>query len=404
MLEKESDPTDPGPLPGLVIVSSALVLAALPLFMVGGLAVQIRGELGFSETALGAAITTGFVVGAVSAPFGGRLADRVGPRSALYLGSSLSGISLLGLGMFTDGWGLLVAFLAIAGLAVAITDPGLAILVNSSIPDEKHGLAFGLKEASIPAATLAAGAAVPAIALTVGWRWGFALGAVPFLVVIALLVRMNWEFGTSSDPDEDGALDRPGESGPDWRIILTAAAAALGTAAASGVGVFLTESAVAMGISPAAAGILLAVGSVAGIVTRITTGIQADRSGGQQFRLIAGMLAVGSLTIALGSAGNIALLVVGTIGAFTGGWGWTGLYFLSLVKANPTRPGAVAGIGTAGLGVGNALGPFLFGLTAQSFSFRIAWLGAGALAAFASILMGIAGARLSTVKQTSSRQ
>src|SRR3712207_8561193 len=35
----------------------------------------------------------------------------------------------------------------------------------------------------------------------------------------------------------------------------------------------LTESAVAMGLSPARAGLLLAAGSVAGIVTRIATGV-----------------------------------------------------------------------------------------------------------------------------------
>ena len=69
------------------------------------------------------------------------------------------------------------------------------------------------------------------------------------------------------------------------------------------MGVFLTESAVAMGISPGAAGVLLAVGSVAGIVTRVGTGLTADRWGGVQFRLIAGMLAVGGVTIALGGSG-----------------------------------------------------------------------------------------------------
>ncbi len=99
------------------------------------------------------------------------------------------------------------------------------------------------------------------------------------------------------------------------------------------------------------------------------------------------MLAVGAVAIALGGSGNGLLLVLGTIGAFAGGWGWTGLYFLSLVKSSPSNPGAVAGIGTAGLGVGNAAGPVLFGLTAQTISFRAAWVAAGAIAGLASILM-----------------
>lgn len=391
----EHDPTIEGtkPLLSLIVVSSGLVLAALPLFMVGGLAVQIRADLGFNEAALGAAVTTGFVVGAVSAPFGGRIADRIGPRRALYLGSSLSALSLFGLGMFTDSWGRLVVFLAIAGLAVALTDPGLAILVNSTIAREKHGLAFGLKEASIPAATLAAGIAVPAIALTVGWRWAFTVGIVPLVVLVLLLSRATSGLSATGRPPDSVAGEGRSQT-PKPAIILTAVAAALGTAAASGVGVFLTESAVAMGIGPGAAGILLAVGSVAGMITRIATGVAADRTGREQFRLIALMLAVGGVTIALGGTGNNALLVIGTIGAFTGGWGWTSIYFLSLLRADPSNPGAVSGIGTAGLGVGNAAGPLLFGLTAQSLSFRAAWLGAGVLAIMAAILMGAARSRM----------
>lgn len=378
-------------LSGMVVVASGLVLAALPLFMVGGLAVQIKDEFAFTEAALGSAVTIGFVVGALSAPFGGRFADRIGPKTALYLGTSLSIVSLVGLGGFTTGWGTLVAFLCLAGLAVAITDPGLAILVDRAIPLAKQGLAFGIKEASIPAATLAAGIAVPAIALTVGWRWAFTVGAIPWLAVMVLLPRLDARprFDREQQPPPSDSV-----RGQKRRALLLASAgAALGTAAASGVGIFLTDSAVAMGLSPGSAGILLAVGSVAGIVARVGTGWMADRTGGPQFKLIAAMLAIGALTMALGGTGNTALLVLGTIGAFTGGWAWTGIFFLSLVKANPERPGAVAGLGTAGLGVGNATGPVLFGVAAQSFSYGVAWLVAAVLAGAAAILMAAARSR-----------
>jgi predicted MFS family arabinose efflux permease len=170
-------------------------------------------------------------------------------------------------------------------------------------------------------------------------------------------------------------------------------AAALGTAAASGIGIFLTDSAVSMGMSPGNAGLLLAAGSVAGIVARVGTGVMADRIGGPQFKLIAAMLAVGAMTMAMGGTGNVLLLILGTVGAFTGGWAWTGIFFLSLVKTNPDRPGAVAGIGTAGLGVGNAAGPLLFGLVAQSVSFGAAWLAAAVVAGLAAVLMTAARSR-----------
>lgn len=376
----------------MTVIACGLALAALPLFMVGGLAVQIKEEFGFTEAALGGAVTIGFVLGALTAPFGGRLADRIGPKTSLYVGSTSSVAALVGLGLFTTGWGSLVLFLCLAGVAIAVTDPGLAILVDRALPLARQGLAFGIKEASVPAATLAAGIAVPAIALTVGWRWAFAIGVIPWMVVMVLLPRLDAR-PRSEREEIPTARAVPGTGSKRTALLLASAAAALGTAAASGVGIFLTDSAVAMGISPGGAGILLATGSVAGIIARVGTGVMADRTGGPQFRLIAIMLAIGALTMGLGGSGNNALLVLGTIGAFTGGWAWTGIFFLSLVKTNPDRPGAVAGIGTAGLGVGNATGPLLFGVLAQSFSYGVAWLAAALLAGVAAVLMALARSR-----------
>lgn len=368
------------------------MLAALPVFLVGGLAVQIRADLGFSESALGAAVTIGFTAGALAAPFGGRLADRLGPRTALYAGASLAVVALLGIGLVAESWGVLVVFLVVTGVAVAVTDPGLAILVGRAIRPHRQGLAFGIKEASIPAATLAAGLAVPAIALTVGWRWAFGIGVIPLLMVVFLLPRVvrDSEPAAADTVRSTEAIDGTLRTSRRRTIFLSAIAAALGTAAASGVGVFLTESAVAMGMTQGNAGFLLAAGSGAGIVARISAGMVADRTGGPQFKLISLMLAVGAVTIALGGTGSSAFLVVGTIGAFTGGWAWTGIFFLSLIKASPAAPGAVAGIGTFSLGVGNAAGPVLFGLIAQNASFAAAWLVAGLAAGAGAIFMAAA--------------
>lgn len=378
----------------LAVICSGLVLAALPSFMVGGLAVQIKDDLGANETAFGAAVTAGFIAAALSAPFGGRIADRLGARRAILIGSSISGLSLMGLGLVVDDVTTLVAFLALGGLAVAFIDPALAVLVGQTVTPSRHGLAFGVKEASIPASTLLAGLAVPAIALTVGWRWAFALGLVPFLLVVLLLPRLSLSYAPRK-VDETSKSHAP----PSRRLPITVAsiAATLGIAAASGVGIFLTDSAVAMGVEPGQAGILLAVGSIAGVAARIWSGWLADRRRGLQFGLIASMLAVGAAAMAIGGTANTALLVVATVGVFTGGWAWTGLFFLSLVRTNPNAPGAAAGIGTGGLSLGNAIGPVLFGFAAGSVGYGTAWLLAGGAALVAAALMAWA-ARMFEVK------
>ncbi len=367
-----------------------LVLAALPTFLVGGLAVQIRDELVFSEAALGAAVTGGFLIGAIAAPLVGTLADRLGPRTTITIGSILSIASLAGIAGLASSWAVLATLLGVAGLGMAFTDPGLAVLVTRSVPHRRHGFAFGIKEASIPIATLLAGLAVPVIALTVGWRWAFTMGLVPMAVLVLLLPRLR--VGDPPAVTGPSAVDGAGltPTPPRRALVLVALAAALGSAASSGVGVFLTESGVAMGLTPSAAGLLLATGSVAGIITRIGTGIHADRDGGEQLRLISWMLVGGSVTMALASIGPTPLLVIGAIGAFAGGWGWTGLLFLSLVRAGPSSPGALAGIGASGLGVGNALGPLAFGVLAQTISFRAAWMVAAVAASGGAILIRLA--------------
>jgi MFS family permease len=370
----------------MIVISSALVLVALPFFMVGGLAVQIKDDLGLTEASLGAAVTIGFLSGALTAPFGGRIADHLGPRRAVYIGCVLATASLFSLGLLTTGWATLVAFLSVGGVGIALTDPGLAILVGQTIPHQRQGLAFGIKEASIPAATLVAGLAVPTVALTVGWRWAVLIAVFPLGLVLGLLPRLQTPIDVEDTSDQK-PMESSASSPKRRALLLAAVAAALGTTAASGIGIFLTDSAVAMGMAPGNAGLLLAMGSVAGIVARVAAGGLADRTGGPQFKLIATMLAVGAVTMSLGGTGNTALLVLGTLGAFTGGWAWTGIYFLSLVKTFPDRPGAVAGIGTAGLGVGNAAGPVLFGLVAGTWSFGVAWVGAGVVAAIAAVLM-----------------
>lgn len=369
----------------MIAVSSALILGALPFFMLGGLAVQVKDDLGFSEAALGLAVTIGFISGALSAPFTGRIADRIGSKRAVYLGCALSSASLAGIAVFTYDLAVLIAFLCLSGVAIATIDPGLAILISRSIPPERQGLAFGVKEASIPAAGLLAGIAVPTIALSVGWRWAFALGLLPLAVVLVLLPRVT--VGLPRPAPEPGPSGRPKRRIAG--LVVAAVAAALGTGAASGVGIFITDSAVAMGFTPAAAGLLLAFGSVTGIVARVATGVRADRSRGPQFRLIAAMLGVGAATMALGGTGLPILLILATVGTFAGAWAWTGLYFLSLVDAFPHRPGAIAGIGTAGLGTGNAIGPVLFALAAGSWSYGLAWLAAAVVAGTAAVMMAI---------------
>lgn len=399
--------TEAGSTRAFITVGIGLVVPALPAFMVGALGTQVRAELGLTESALGLIVAVLFVVSALAGPLTGRLADRLGDRFAITAGTVLSFLALMGIGIAAQRWSDLVLLMICGGIGIALVDPGLARMVAGRVPERWRGLVFGVKESSIPLATMVAGFAVPLIAVTVGWRWAVTVAVVPFVAVMALLFgrrsprrRGN---GPAADPAPGAASASDPAPAPDTPttsrrsrtlppgVVWLAVGAALGTAAATGVSVFLTQTAVVTGLTVGQGGVLLGVASLVGVATRIGTGVLAGRRPSAELRLMPWMLAVGAITMVFAATGTPLGLVVGSFGTFAGGWGWTALFFLALVRSAPARPGAVAGVGLSGLGVGNATGPIVFGLVAQTVSFQAAWLFAASAAALAAVAMHRAG-------------
>ncbi|MFW6090701.1 MAG: MFS transporter, partial [Actinomycetota bacterium] len=179
--------TQAGSTRAFVIVGIGLVVPALPAFMVGALGTQVRAELDLTESALGLIVAVLFVVSALAGPLTGRLADRFGERFAVAVGTVLSFLALMGIGLVAHRWSDLVLLMICGGIGIALVDPGLARMVAGRVPERLRGLVFGVKESSIPLATMAAGFAVPLIAVTVGWRWAVTVAIVPFVAVMALL-------------------------------------------------------------------------------------------------------------------------------------------------------------------------------------------------------------------------
>lgn len=393
----------PADVRAIAAASLALVVAALPVFLLGAVSFAVRADLGFSETGLGLAITISFLVAAVAATRTGRLVDRLGARRALLLGSAISAVALLLIATAT-GWPQLAAGMALAGLGIATSEPGIATSLSRLVPPGRQGLAFGVKEAAIPGATLLAGIAVPAIALTVGWRWAFAGG---LLLVPALWVALPSALRTLR-PASPRVAEAPGsadtgtgnggstgtDAGTRRGLVVVAVGAGLGIAPVTAMGTFLVETTVAVGARPGVAGGLLVLGSVAGITGRVLVGWWSDRSGRPPLTTMvamvtAGVLAMGLLAGSGALAGPAAMvcLVLGTLLGFGVGWAWTGLLFLSAVRAAPAAPGMATGIALSGLSVGGALGPLGFGLLVEATSYPTAWtLGAATMLTGAATL------------------
>ncbi|MFA9445808.1 MFS transporter [Egicoccus sp. AB-alg6-2] len=376
--------------------SAALTAAVLPVFLLGALSDHLRRDLGIDETGVGAAVTLLFLTAAVTAPLAGRFAERFGAAVALRSGVLLAGVLAAVTGTLAQRWWQLALPLAFVGVAVGLVDTGAARAFVDRIVAERHGSAFGIKEASVPAASLLAGLSVPTVAAFVGWRAAF-VATLGVAVVVAVCLPRDRSLSARSA----GLADAPTPVGdPSGGVVpaamlLFAVAAGLGAGAATAAATFLVPALADRGFGVAAAGLTLSVASVASIAARLTLGRWADRPSASP------TLAV-SLLCLLGGGAAVALAlpspaIVGGVAAVVllgAGWGWTGLAFLAAVRAHPAAPAAAAGIVLSGLGGGGALGPLVFGALAGRVGYATAWTAVAIAFLAAAAASGVARRRL----------
>ncbi|HSL25674.1 MAG TPA: MFS transporter, partial [Acidimicrobiia bacterium] len=343
----------------------------------------IRAELGFGELALGAAASLYYISSALSNLPGGRLAERLGGRQAMAVAAACTVACGVGIAWLTHSWALLTGFLVIGGFANGVALPASNLAIARGISPRRQGVAFGVKQSSGAYATLIAGLSVPAIGLTVGWRWAYvalAAGAVPLLLRGA--VRRSVSLHRRGSRADVAVTPLRFLSLAAWFAVIST----------SSLGAFYVESAVSGGTSPGLAGVLFAAGSVAAVAARIGWGQTVGRRTSAHFRLMAVFLSAGAVGFALLSvADSVAPLVVATLLVFAGGWGWPGLLSLAVVTRNPDAPGIASGIVGVGQFGGGIVGPLGFGFLVENVSYRAAWAAAAAAGLVAASLMLIGG-------------
>jgi MFS family permease len=362
-------------------------VGVLPVFLTGALAVQVRDELEFGEAGIGLTVAAFFGTAALSSAAAGRLAERLGPAAAMRVSSSVSAVALLLIAVAAWSLPLLLACLVVAGAGNAMAQPATNLFLARRVPPTRLGLAFGVKQSAIPIATLLGGLAVPAIALTVGWRWAYVLGAVGAL----LLAVLDPGGSSTAPPTERGA--RRGQGDTALRpLVLLAIGVGLGAASAGTLGSFLVSGAVDEGMAEGTAGFLASACSAAGVTTRLWSGVRADRRGRRHLPVVAGMMAAGAVGFGLLAVGETPALVLGAVVAYVLGWSWPGLFNLAIVRSNPGAPGAATGITQTGTYIGAVLGPLLFGWAVESVGYPPAWIAAGVVELVAAVMI-VAGRR-----------
>lgn len=371
----------------ILLAVGIAVSAVMPVFLTGTLAVQIRHDLKLTPSLLGAAVAIFFGFAALFSYLAGRISYKVDGAKVVKVSLIASSLVLLGIATLAHSYGVFIILLAVSGVINGSLQPSINLYLSHVIPPGRQGFAFGVKQAAVPVATLLAGLAVPAIALTVGWRYAY-MGIAPLGVILYFFVPQSIlpEGGKKS---ANTTSERP----PAAPILMLAIAMGLGTGAANAFGAFFVTFVVHSGWKPGAAGLLSVVGSFIGASARVGHGLLADRRVGKHFLVAMWSTAIGGLGYLLFAFGASRLIIPAMVVSYGAAWGWNGLFIFGVVRNFTKYAGYATGTVQSGAYVGSVVGPLGFGLLVEHGGYPIAWLIA-ACAAFSASIAIIVGRAL----------
>lgn len=360
-----------------------VVIAVTPAYLTGALAVQIRGELGFGPAALGVAVSWFFLTSSLASAPMGQAVERLGVRRSLAMGAVGTSLGLVGLGTTMSFTWMLLA-MALCGLSNATTQPAVNVVLSTRISSSRLGLAFGIKQAGIPMATLIAGLAIPTASVLVGWRGTFLLAAGAALTG-GITAWYRGARGAGAVGHTKRRIRDVPEVGP---LILLSAGGLLGGAAATSLGVFMVDAAVDGGIREASAGLMFAMVSAGGLLSRILMGWYADgHPARSRYGTIAFLLLIAVPGYLMLTLGTPLVYLLGASLAYIAGWAWPGLFHFAVVSQNPLTPAAATGLIQTGLSLGAGLGPMAFGYVAETRGYASAWVLAAVLSAASGVVI-----------------
>lgn len=373
---------------------TATVLAVLAPCLLGALGVVVRRDLEFDAAQLGLAVGSFYAVSALVAFFSGRfaLAEFLGLRRSIFLGVAIVTVSLFMAAFLARNWIDLAIAMAISGLANGFTQPAANLALATRVPARRMGLAFGIKQAAVPGATLLAGLSVGLLALLGDWRTAFWLGGTAclgFLIAAVITGPPLRAAGRATLRRKD--RQRLTVDAPFVRIVLGASIASIGVNA---MRVFFIEAAVDKGEQLAVAGFVLAAASLAGIVTRLIGGWRSDSVPRNPFVSAATLIFAGSAGYFMMAfvEGTFWIIVACVLG-IAAGWGWSGLVQLGVVRAYQEAPGAASAFIHFGTLTGSLIGPIVFGLLLGWFGFVVSWVVVATVSALGALLLLISTRR-----------
>ena len=353
----------------------AMAVSAYTQFLLGVLGPLMIEDLGLTRTQFGALTTAIFVIGGVGAPLLGPLVDSLGGRRVLVTLFIAGGISWITMGLAPTFLVLLIGA-CFAGFVRGASNPVGNQLIATHAPPQHQGLIMGISKSGAQIGAFGAGVILPPVAVAFGWR-GAALGSA-ILAVIGLLLTFL-VIPPDGSREELRARSRGSSTSESRQLLwwLGGNAALVGFGVGS-VNAYLPLFAVErLDMSVAAAGAVVSVMALTGIVGRIYWGRQTERFRSPQLALVVLCLlgAVSLLLLTLATAGGEALIWVGAIGFSLSTGSWIAVGMTTVIKQVPvTLAGRVSGVVLGCFYGGFAFSPITFGaLVDLTDSYVPAW-------------------------------
>ncbi|MDQ0068868.1 MFS family permease [Variovorax boronicumulans] len=341
---------------------SQLILA--PLFP------WLKDAFNVSYTELGAVLTVFFVVSCIVQAASGFIVDKLGPRPVLFVGLGALGLAAFGYAMAQSYWMLLVCAV-VGGIGNGVFHPVDYTLFNRKVAPTRLGHAYSVHGITGSLGWALAPAFVVPIAIAFSWR--VALASAGVLAIVVLLVLWTYRSVLSLDVAAVHKATGQGEPAPiggefDFlRIPAVWMCFGFFFFYAAVISVVQTFAPVAAGhlhaVPVALVAVCLTVYMVASAAGMVVGGFLASDPSRCERIVGAGFGIAAALALVLAFAQFPPILVPVLFGAMGFVSGVAGPSRDLLVKRStpPNATGRVYGVVYAGLDIGQALAPLVFG-------------------------------------------
>jgi MFS family permease len=320
---------------------------------------------------------------AFSAPFTGSIADRIGHRRVLQIGS-------LAIAVFSVAYAiapspaLMLALVVPHGIFWSGLMVASGVYVTTLVPDERRAEGIGYWGLS----TVLAIALAPNIGFLI-YRRGWLLLCAVMVGLNLLMAAIAWsldEIHAPADPSEHRFT-------LEWRVLIVSLAVFMYSFGYGGVTSFSAMYAEAANVSPRA--IYLTSVAAGILVSRPFAGRLADRFGYRRvFLPCMGLAGVGLTLLAVLPPSRSTMILSGSVFGAGYGTAWPVFMAYMLGRIEPRRRGAAYGAMIAALDTGIGTGSTTLGWLIQHYGYASAFGAAAALSALAIPYFLIADRRI----------